>query len=303
MFHVKQSEILAPDSCLLCGNKSLTTHLRLRDYFLTREEFTICRCEACEYMFTWPQPEPKHLQYYYNSPDYISHSINTNDLLSKIYHLVRNHTLRCKVKLIKRYSKGNRLLDIGCATGEFLNRCRLQGFDARGIEPNENARKAGQQKYNLTIDPVSAIKDFEDSSFDLITMWHVLEHVENLHERMRDVFRLLKPQGTLILALPNPESDDARYYGKFWAAWDTPRHLSHFNQKSVNRLAEIHGMKISQIHPMLYDSYYISLLSEKYMKGKYNYLSALLRGFLSNMKAGMGRNDYSSLIYIIKKPA
>lgn len=303
MFHVKQSEIIAPDSCLLCGNKSLTNHLTLRDYFLTQEEFTICRCGTCGYMFTWPQPEPQNLQHYYDSPDYISHANNTSDLLSKIYHFVRNHTLRSKVKLIKRYSKGNRLLDIGCATGEFLNRCRLQGFDVRGIEPNENARLAGQKKYNLPIDPVSAIKDLEDSSFDSITMWHVLEHVENLHERMREVFRLLKPQGTLILALPNPESDDARYYGKFWAAWDTPRHLSHFNQKSVNHLAEMHGMKIIQIHPMLYDSYYISLLSEKYMKGKYNYLSALLRGFLSNMKAGMGRNDYSSLIYILKKPA
>ncbi len=298
---MKHSEIPAPEKCLLCDNKSLTNHLTLKDYFLTQEEFSIYRCPSCGFMFTWPRPETEKLPDYYKSLEYISHSNKRSDFQSRLYQLVRNYTLKKKIKLIRRFTRGNQILDIGCATGEFLNQCKKQGYHTTGIEPDKNARESAIRNYGLSVKDTPHLSELPSSEFDVITMWHVLEHVEDFKQRMETVFRLLKPDGVAFVALPNPSSHDAKHYGKFWAAWDVPRHLSHFNRESMKLLSEKTGFEIQAILPMVFDSYYVSLLSEKYMRHSTCFIRAFYRGFISNFLAGTGKKEYSSLIYVLKK--
>jgi 2-polyprenyl-3-methyl-5-hydroxy-6-metoxy-1,4-benzoquinol methylase len=246
-------------------------------------------------------PELSKLGDYYASENYISHSSASTDVVSKIYHFVRNYTHKQKYKLLQKYSSGKTILDIGCATGEFLKYCSSQGMKTLGIEPNEKARKIAETRYKLEVSDEPDIRNFESGSMDMVTMWHVLEHVPDINQRMADIFRLLKIDGVAFIALPNHASYDAAYYYRYWAAWDVPRHLFHFSRKSLPALAAKHEFRVVDILPMPFDAYYVSLLSEKYMTGKSSYFNAILRGFISNQKARSGSGEYSSLIYVLKK--
>lgn len=218
-----------------------------------------------------------------------------------LYQTVRNFTNKSKAKLVQRLSKGKSILDIGCATGEFLIACKQKGFIVYGVEPNEKAREVALENHKLVINDLSFLDECESNSFDVITMWHVLEHVHEINKRMQQVYRLLREDGTAIIALPNYESYDAAHYKENWAAYDVPRHLFHFNKTSFETLAKKNGFQLREILPMKFDSYYVSLLSEKYLNGKGSLVKATFRGFLSNLKARQNNNQYSSLIYIISK--
>ncbi|MHC1777407.1 MAG: class I SAM-dependent methyltransferase [Lentimicrobium sp.] len=298
---MEHNQISAPENCLICDNKAFTTVLNVKDYFLTGEEFAIYKCSECGLLITRPMPELAKLGAYYASEKYLSHSNEQKDLLSKVYHFVRNYTHKRKYKLLKKHSSGNSVLDIGCATGEFLHYCSSHGMQTTGVEPNDKARFIAQSRLRLEVATEPEIDGLESDSFDFITMWHVLEHVPDLNRRMKDIYRLLKDDGFAFIALPNHASYDASHYYRFWAAWDVPRHLFHFDRKSLTALASKHGFKVVSALPMLFDSYYVSLLSEKYMKGKSSYVKAFLRGFISNSKARTGTGEYSSLIYVLRK--
>lgn len=298
---MEHTSIPAPINCLLCDNKVFKTEGTYTDLFLSGEQFTIIRCEECELRITHPMPELSKLSGYYASENYISHSNKRSDLFGKVYQMVRGFTHSRKYKLLTRFSSGQTILDIGCATGEFLKFCATKGMIASGIEPSEKARKIAESEYNLNVGEEQAIKNLKSSSFDIITMWHVLEHVPDINMRMEEIHRVLKNDGVTFIALPNHASYDAEYYKTYWAAWDVPRHLFHFNRKSFQSLATKHGFRVISIQPMVFDSYYVSLLSEKYKNGKSCILKAAIRGFLSNFKARFGNKEYSSLIYIIKK--
>lgn len=298
---MEHNQISSPENCLICDNKAFTTVINVKDYFLTGEEFAIYKCSECGLLITRPMPELSKLGSYYASENYISHSDEQKDLLSKVYHFVRNYTHKRKYKLLKKYSSGNSVLDIGCATGEFLHYCASQGMKTTGVEPNDKARLIAQSRFKLEVATEPEIGSLETESFDLITMWHVLEHVPDLNHRMQDIYRLLRKDGFAFIALPNHASYDASFYYRFWAAWDVPRHLYHFDRKSLSALATKHGFEVVSALPMLFDSYYVSLLSEKYMKGKQSYFKAFLRGFVSNSKARTGTGEYSSLIYVLRK--
>ncbi len=275
--------------------------MNVKDYFLSGEEFAIYKCSQCGLLITRPMPEVSKLGRYYASENYISHSSKSTDAISKVYHFVRNYTHKQKYKLLKKYSSGKSVLDIGCATGEFLNYCSTQGMTTLGIEPNEKARKIAESAYKLEVIDEPGIDTLASGSFDMITMWHVLEHVPDINQRVSDIFRLLNNDGVAFIALPNHASYDAAYYYRYWAAWDVPRHLFHFDRKSLPALANKHGFRVAAILPMRFDAYYVSLLSEKYMTGESSYVKAFLRGFLSNYKARSRSGEYSSLIYILKK--
>ena len=293
--------IASSSKCLLCDNKGLKSTGIYTDHFLSGEQFTILKCEECELLMTHPMPELSKLSGYYASENYISHSNKRSDLFGMVYQMVRRFTHGRKYKLLTRFSSGQTILDIGCATGEFLKFCAAKGMTPTGIEPSEKARKIAESIHNLKVGDEHAIKELQSSSFDIITMWHVLEHVPDMNMRMGDIHRLLKDNGVAFIALPNHASHDAAYYKAFWAAWDVPRHLYHFNRKSFQSLATKHGFRVISIQPMVFDSYYVSLLSEKYKNGKSSLLKAAIRGFISNYKARFGNKEYSSLIYIIKK--
>lgn len=300
MFHVKQQNTMTQNQCLICGNKSLKTKLELKDYFLSNEKFELLECPDCGFIMTSPRPKPDELGRYYESDDYLSHNTESKSLITGIYSFARNLAINKKYKLIRALSDKKKLLDIGSGTGEFLAFMQSQGYDVCGIEPSEKAREFARKNNKLELQTEDSIPKLADGSFDVITMWHVLEHVYQLNERMESLQRLLKNDGTLILALPNHESNDAAYYGKYWAAWDVPRHLYHFNRKSIERLLEKHNFKLHAIKPMNMDSYYVSMLSEEIKSGKKNLIKASIRGLVSNLKA-MKTNEYSSLIYIARK--
>lgn len=290
-----------PSHCLVCDNKEFTKLLDLKDYFLSKESFSVYRCNQCGMGVTHPAPEPSALGRYYETSDYISHSGESKDLFSKVYQLVRKFTHASKFKLLRKYSSSGTLLDIGCATGEFLAFCASKQMKVWGIEPSEKARNIAVNRYHLEVLPENEIRNFADESFGIITMWHVLEHVPDINLRMQDINRLLKNDGVAMIALPNYQSHDAQHYNEFWAAWDVPRHLHHFNQASFRKLATNHGFKVVDVLPMRFDSFYVSLLSEKYKTGKTSLIRAFWEGLKSNMNAWGGQHEYSSLIYVIKK--
>ncbi len=301
MFHVEQPVKKPSFECPSCGHHDYVTHLLLGDYFLTKENFSIIKCVSCGLLSTYPQPSPSEIGKYYKSSDYISHATESKGIFGAVYNFVRKKTLESKLSLIRKNSAGNRLLDIGCATGIFLDYCRTKGFKVEGIEPYENARNYARKELNIEVNDVTHLSELPEKSFDVITMWHVLEHVGDIQERMRMVKRLLTDNGTVFIALPNPSSYDAQFYKNHWAAYDVPRHLYHFTKASFIAFSNQQQMKIINIVPMVFDAYYISLLSERYINGKGSYLKALYRGFKSNLYARRNSMNYSSLIYILKK--
>jgi 2-polyprenyl-3-methyl-5-hydroxy-6-metoxy-1,4-benzoquinol methylase len=289
-------------SCPVCENQTFRPFLTCTDYTVSKKEFTIVECASCGFKFTNPRPLESDLGAYYQSEDYISHSNTRKGLISKLYQFVRNHTLKGKLKLINRLNRGpGAILDIGCGTGEFLNVCSRSGWNTIGIEPDPGARKYGSEEYKLDVREEEALKGLQEGLYDIISMWHVLEHVPRLNERIAQIKRLLKPNGHIIIAVPNCSSKDALKYGRYWAAWDVPRHLYHFTPRDLRALVGKHGMKLVQVLPMRFDSYYVSMLSEKYRTGKVRLAPAFFSGLGSNVSAGANGETWSSQIYIIQK--
>jgi len=286
--------------CPLCKSTEFFEFLKGRDYFLTKEEFTIVQCKECGLKFVNPRPAANEISSYYESPEYFSHDTQGPGIRKLLYSLVRNYTCKKKRILIEKYSTGRKLLDIGCGTGEFISSCRTAGWEVTGVEPNQKPREFAIAKHKVNIIDEAALEMMTKPGFDVVTLWHVLEHVHHLDERMRKIKQILNENGMLIIAVPNSNSWDAQHYEKYWAAYDLPRHIYHFSKNTIFRLAEKFEFSVEQIIPMKFDSFYISLLSEKYLKGKTNYLKAVLNGFRSNEYARKKKKEYSSLIFVLK---
>ncbi len=272
--------------------------LTCKDHSVTKEEFKLMKDTEIDMLITTPQPNVDILYTYYESEDYISHTDSKRSIFEKVYQIIKQYSLNKKLGVINEFSgsKGS-LLDVGAGTGDFLLCSKKGGWQIQGIEPNLKARKLANEK---GIDLLEDINQISNQRFDVITLWHVLEHVPDLGNYIIKLKTLLKDDGTLIIAVPNYKSYDATHYKEYWAAYDVPRHLWHFSVNSINFLFSKEKMKVVKILPMVFDSYYVSLLSEKYKTGKMNYVNAFFVGSLSNLKAMFSRN-YSSLIYIIKK--
>lgn len=287
--------------CPICNNTSFSEFLTTQDYFLTKQEFLICQCIECGFKFTNPRPTLEELPQYYESNEYISHSNVEKGLINKLYQIVRTYTLKSKAGIINKYINEGQILDIGCGTGEFLNAMQQYNFVATGIEPNQEARKNAKRNYGLAVYDESEIDGLSKNLYNVITLWHVLEHVFNLNERISQIKELIAENGILVVALPNPASWDAKHYGEFWAAYDCPRHLYHFDQFAVKKLFHNYGFEIVNQKPMYFDSFYVSMLSEKYNQSKLQFLKGLTNGFISNISAIFNRGNYSSIIYVLKQ--
>lgn len=286
--------------CPVCGSNSLIYYLDCTDHAVSRESFSLRKCEACELLITTPQPPQTELEKYYQFQDYVSHTGKGTNLINKIYLLARRHTLRQKLKLIIQHAATGKLLDIGCGTGSFLLECQRAGWNVAGIEPSEGARKLSLQ---VTKNISATLDQHKGEEYDVITLWHVLEHLSDLNKNLVQIKEKLKQEGTLFIAVPNYKSYDSGLYGKVWAGYDVPRHLWHFSRKTIQKATEKHGLRLTHILPMKLDAYYVSLLSEKYKKDELTLpgmINAVKTGLISNFKART-TSDYSSLIYIIKK--
>ena len=243
-------------------------------------------------------PQPQDIDKYYLSSSYISHTDSFETFSEQLYHLVKKYMLWKKIRILEKYlgKKGN-VLDIGAGTGDFLRIARRRGWGIEGVEPNPMARGLAREKQL----PLRAeMKDVDGASFDVITLWHTLEHIPDLDGQIEAMLGRLNEDGIIVVAVPNFKSRDAEYYKEYWAAYDVPRHLWHFSQEAIERIFAKHQVRLIKKSPLPFDAFYIALLSEKYKNGRSNYLRAFWIGMRSNMSAWRSR-EYSSIQYILKR--
>lgn len=289
------------DNCPVCGSTRFDKFITCRDHTVSKTDFSIVSCGDCNFKFTNPRPDDLSIGDYYKSEDYISHSNTKKGLISQLYHAVRSYTLKGKLTLVNKYVSRGTILDYGCGTGMFLNAAKESGWKTIGMEPDGGARQIAKgMNLNVFQDKASLEQATNSIKVDAITLWHVLEHVTDLEETLTFFMQKLNDKGILIIAVPNYTSYDAKYYKKFWAAYDVPRHIYHFEINSISKLLSGFGFNLIATKPMKFDSYYVSMLSEKYKTGSINYIRAFITGLLSNLKAKQAK-DYSSVIYVFKK--
>ena len=293
-------------NCPVCGSPSMQRIGEAEDYLVSNETFILTQCDNCSFVFTNPRPEEKTILKYYKSDDYISHTDRTRGLFERVYILVRAYMLKRKYKIIRELTPKEEkitLLDFGCGTGEFLLYLQKHNVIGFGYEPNETAREKARKK------GISVLSNRNDlithqfkSKFNVITLWHVLEHIHDLKSQIRLFHDALSLNGLIIAAVPEYRSYDAKFYGFKWAAWDVPRHLNHFEETTIERLFEQNGFKKEKKFPLIFDSFYVSMLTEKTRKtGFTGTLRAASIGLLSNLKAFSGSYPYSSQIYVFRK--
>ncbi len=288
-------------TCPICKGNTFEPFNRCIDFTTSKEEFAIIRCKRCNLLITSPRPDSNSIGKYYQSENYISHTNSSKNLIDKIYKTVRSFTLQWKLNLIQSYKPSGKILDYGCGTGEFLNTCKTANWVCTGVEPSVAAREKASQLTHLKI--VGTLSQTDHSKFDIITLWHVLEHVENLNEKLSELKSYLAEGGIIFIAVPNHESIDAKIYQSNWAAYDVPRHLWHFSKENMRTLLQSHGLNLVDKIPMKQDSFYVSLLSEKYLHPKTNILINSVRAFAMGLRSNLAaRKDqnYSSLVYIAK---
>ena len=289
-------------ACPICNESHLSHYLACKDHTVSHETFLLEQCPHCGFVMTNPRPDKTDLPKYYHSEDYISHSDASRNIVDSLYKVARTFTLKWKYNLIQQHAvrKASSILDYGCGTGDFLLECKKQGMTIAGIEPSPSARQRAIQKTSASITPVLTPRS---NTFDTITLWHVLEHVSDLHQTLTSLKAHLAENGTMFIALPNLQSRDAKTYKEHWAGYDVPRHLWHFSRDTMSALLKHHDLKLVNVVPMILDAFYVSMLSEKYRNGKYGIpalAKALVQGWKSN-QAAKTTGEFSSLIYIASK--
>lgn len=298
---VTASRTIHHQQCPVCGQTALQSHLTVADHAQSRETFELVRCPACHLVLTQDAPDSACIGPYYDFPEYVSHTDTQQGLFFRLYHWIRSYMVGRKAKWIQRWARTpGKLLDYGCGTGFFLHHMVQEGWQGIGLEVNENARKYAHDKWQLEVFAPERLADFREN-FDVISLWHVLEHVHTLKLTVAQLVKALKPGGILVVAVPNYTSYDARYYGKDWAAYDVPRHLWHFAPKSMEKLMS--GLVAVTKRSMPFDAYYVSLLSEKYRHASgLGRLRGLLVATIANIKAIFNPTKSSSVIYVFQKP-
>lgn len=286
--------------CPLCAAPELTPIFNCTDNLVSHEQFGLVDCNSCGLRLTSPRPSPINIGTYYQSEDYVSHSGTSRGFVHTLYHYVRSYTLYQKFQLIRHYHKNGNLLDYGAGSGEFLASMKRRGYSISGIEPDAQTRKRALEKNGIELFAPSSIDEASnDKTFNVITMWHVLEHVHDPKTLLIKLRNQLNKSGTLIIAVPNYYSKDATIYGSEWAAYDVPRHLFHFTQKTMTKLARLSGFEIQKVVPMYFDAYYVSMLSEKNKGG--GIIRGVKSGLRSNLSARFKTGEYSSLIYVLQR--
>lgn len=289
-------------ACPKCKDSNFKPFLQCVDYTVTKEKFNIVSCKQCGFKFTNPRPDIKLIHKYYESESYISHSNTNSGIFNKLYHFIKKIAIKNKIRIIEGLQPKNKtLLDIGCGTGSFLGTIQRKGWHVKGIEPNEKARSKAIETHSINVLNENELISLPKNSFAVITMWHVMEHVHNIKQRTHEIYNLLETGGYAIIAVPNYTSWDAKYYGEYWAAYDVPRHLSHFSPQTIKELFNDSNLKHVKSLPMKFDSFYVGLLSEKYKNSFLQSPRALLIGLYSNLKANKNPENYSSVIYIFQK--
>jgi len=294
--------------CTICKNTTFEPKITCRDFTVSQEDFNIVQCTNCGFCFTHPVPNEAQIGRYYQSEDYVSHTNTNKGIINRLYQLLKKRTIRQKgTQIIKQSGKKTgTLLDYGCGTGSFLAHMKSLGWDTIGLEPSPDARKVAHNEYGLNLQPIEDIWNLRSKSVDVITLWHVLEHVHRLNDTIAQLTHLLKDDGLLVIAVPNVTAWDAQHYQQFWAAYDVPRHLYHFSIGTMERLMAKHQLIVYERKLMPFDAFYVSMLSEKYKNnglGIGGLFRAFINGLRSNIHAGNDLNYASSITYWIRHKA
>ena len=291
------------ENCPLCNGAEIAPLFKCKDRFATGEEFEVCRCSSCGFTFTQNFPDEKEICRYYESPTYISHSNTSKGIVNKTYHIVRSIMLHKKRRLIEKLTllKNGKLLDYGAGTGYFARTMQKAGWDVTAIEKSGNARELALREFGLGMLPEEELRNIGNNSIDVVTMWHVMEHIQYLDHIWEELYRVLEDTGIAVIAVPNCSSYDAQLYKENWAAYDVPRHLWHFTPSTIMKWGEKHGFILERQYTMPFDGFYISMLSEKYRgsslaaaKGAWNGL----KGWIAQSKK---RGASSSMIFVFRK--
>ena len=288
------------NKCPWCGSEKAQINLWLKDEFLTKEDFHICECLNCGLLYTMPRPDKEKIGAYYKSEAYYSHQENKKGFIPKVYERVKSINLKHKYRLATNGMQPGKLLDIGCGVGDFLHTAEMHGWECIGVEPSEDAKAIAQKRMKGKIITSEELEGFPDGAFDVITMWHVLEHVDDLKWQVAQLQRLVKPFGRVVIAVPNYKSYDGQYYKEHWAAYDVPRHLNHFNRITLSKIFKTSGLELVKMDKLKWDAYYISYLSEQYRHHSLPLVRGLYRGFISNCKARRS-GEWSSLVYVFER--
>lgn len=291
------------DTCPVCGHNHFSDYMVCEDYYATQEYFSLIQCQQCQFVATQDFPSEDTIGRYYHVAEYVSHSDTQKGLINKLYHIARGFALKSKSKIVFKSSQKTTgtLLDIGCGTGYFANKMQELGWQVEGIEKDDETRKFAANKFNIKTFRDNHLFDLEKQSKDVITLWHVLEHIENLNDTMQQLSSILKDDGTLIIALPNRVSADCKHYKNYWAAFDVPRHLWHFSPKDFEYLANKHNFILTQRKSMHFDAFYISMLSEKYKGTPLSFAVGLMKGAIFFLESLFNKDKSSSITYILKK--
>ena len=263
----------------------------------------MCRCSECGFLFTQDFPVEAEIGRYYATPDYISHSDTRKGVMNSVYHWVRAYMLGRKARLVMReaHRKTGHLLDIGTGTGYFPATMKRRGWTVEAVEKNEGARRFAAEHFGLDVRPEGELQGMKAESFDVITLWHVMEHLEHLNETWELLHRLLTDKGVLVVAVPNCSSYDAQKYGAYWAAYDVPRHLWHFTPDTMQRFGARHGFILAEHYPMPFDAFYVSMLTERHLHHSCPFLRGLLTGTLAWFSSLVRKERSSSMIYVFRK--
>ncbi|WP_340111360.1 class I SAM-dependent methyltransferase [Maribellus mangrovi] len=289
--------------CPVCESTSFSHFQTCKDYFVSNEEFNIKECNSCGFKITEGIADEENIGPYYASENYVSHSNTSKGLVNSVYHAVRKFMLKQKRKLVEKATnlKTGNLLDLGTGTAFFLSEMQQAGWQVNGIEKSADARSFAKREFGLDVDDTPQLFRYEANSFDAITLWHVLEHIHQIDENMKAITHALKATGKLVIALPNHTSFDAKHYKEYWAAWDVPRHIWHFSPEQVELVGKKYQLKLSHIKSMPFDSFYVSMLSEKYKKSSLAVVKGFFIGTISWMKSIFNPARCSSVIYVFEK--
>lgn len=289
--------------CPVCGSAGISKVFNVKDNTVSQEFFEIYHCSNCQARFTQDPPAESGIGQYYKSEEYISHTDTSKGLINRLYRYVRNYSLNQKKALVQKATglKTGNLLDVGSGTGHFVATMKKAGWNSQGLEPDDDARNVALKQHSIELLPTSKLFELPPGTFHAITLWHVLEHVHELKKYMQAFKKLLAENGKLFIAVPNYTSYDAAVYKQYWAAYDVPRHLYHFTPPTMQILMKELELKIVELKPMWFDSFYVSLLSSKYKNGQAKWLGAFWTGLVSNLKAMNNVKKCSSVIYVISK--
>ena len=287
--------------CPVCRSTTSTVALTATDHTVSQEYFDIRKCDGCGFHFTSPRPEQNSIGKYYLSENYISHVAKATSLKDRIYHRVRRRAIRHKHKLISGYHSSGAVLDVGCGTGDFLAFLQEKGYSAAGVEVSPNARTLAEAKGLKVADKLNDIP--AQAQFQVITLWHVLEHVPDPRHTLEQLYARCTEDALLVIAVPDHDSWDCKHYGVKWAAWDVPRHLSHFRRADMKRLLQETGFEPIATKHMWFDAPYVSMLSEQYRGAgpEGSLLKGALFGLWSNVVAWTFGRPTSSSLYLARR--